>query len=142
MIGKDLKKGETAVLLDTKEKIEDFLKECDKNDIKWSSGDIATGIKYRCDDISETSYCCLEGNSKLGYSTVRWHESKGKEIVQWNIEENENVEDNKMKTFREVIADDRKDVVWELEGFEIRKFKNGDIDLKTPSGRRIGIGND
>ena len=46
------------------------------------------------------------------------------------------------KTVREGKADDRKDVVWEIEGFEIRKFKDGDIDLKTPSGRRIGFGND
>lgn len=103
------KNGEIAVHCDTEEKANDFLKECDENNIKWNGYKRATEGS-NCWRVREenTAYGCIRFRS-LGYADCEFYRNKGMEIIKWEVKE------MKKLTFKEVIANIKEGEVWENE---------------------------
>lgn len=96
----EFKKGNIAVHCDTEEKAKDFLKECDKNDIKWETGEYTHESTEWNEHKKETSYShYIKGvviarlglNKALGYKIIEWEIDTMKELksleVMVNIKE-------------------------------------------------------
>lgn len=105
----DFKNGKVAVNCDTKEKAKDFLKECDKQKIKWLSGENASDQTIWKAYKNQTVYGCFLG--VLVYESVIYFKNIDITIIEWEIDKM----DNKIKelTFREVIANIKEGEVWE-----------------------------
>lgn len=100
--------GEIAVHCDTEEKAKDFLKECEKRDIGWSSGKKANHNTNWDSYKIDTCYSCyILRERELGYGSKHFFKKEGLEIIKWEID--------KMKelTFKEVIANIKDGEVWE-----------------------------
>jgi len=87
----EFKSGSIAVLLDTKEKIDDFLKECDKQNVRWGTAKASERMPISREGISENCYCCYCMYSVLEYCHKAWYESEGKTIVKWQIKGDKNM---------------------------------------------------
>lgn len=96
----EFKKGNIAVHCNTEAKAKDFLKECDKNDIKWETGEYTHESTEWNKHKKETSYShYIKGvviarlglNKALGYKIIEWEIDTMKELksleVMANIEE-------------------------------------------------------
>lgn len=105
----DFKNGKVAVNCDTKEKAKDFLKECDKQKIKWPSGENASDQTIWKAYKNQTVYGCFLG--VLVYKSVIYFKNIDITIIEWEIDKM----DNKIKelTFKEVIANIKEGEVWE-----------------------------
>ncbi|MDC4242743.1 hypothetical protein NE398_21740, partial [Clostridium tertium] len=90
---------------DTEEKADDFLKECEKRNIKWIGGDNATHHNHYSVNFGLTCYCGKKG--VLTYSDKVYFIQKGTTIVKWEVKE------VKERTFKEVIANIKEGEVWE-----------------------------
>lgn len=101
----EFKNGEIAVHCDTEEKADDFLKECEKRNIKWIGGDNATHHNHYSVNFGLTCYCGKKG--VLTYSDKVYFIQKGTTIVKWEVKE------VKERTFKEVIANIKEGEVWE-----------------------------
>ncbi|WP_250455947.1 hypothetical protein [Clostridium tertium] len=99
------KNGEIAVHCDTEEKADDFLKECEKRNIKWIGGDNATHHNHYSVNFGLTCYCGKKG--VLTYSDKVYFIQEGTTIVKWEVKE------VKERTFKEVIANIKEGEVWE-----------------------------
>lgn len=110
----EFKNGEIAVHCDTEEKADDFLKECEKRNIKWIGGDNATHHNHYSVNFGLTCYCGKKG--VLTYSDKVYFIQKGTTIVKWEVKE------VKERTFKEVIANIKEGEVWESEEKIIRKI--------------------
>lgn len=99
------KNGEIAVHCDTEEKADDFLKECEKRNIKWIGGDNATHHNHYSVNFGLTCYCGKKG--VLTYSDKVYFIQEGITIVKWEVKE------VKERTFKEVIANIKEGEVWE-----------------------------
>ena len=126
----EFKNGEIAVHCDTEEKAKDFLKECEKRDIGWSSGKKANHNTNWDSYKIDTCYSCyILRERELVYGSKHFFKKEGLEIIKWEIDE------MKELTFKEVIANIKEGEVWESEnnccniriirtktGFTIRDF--------------------
>lgn len=101
----EFKNGEIAVHCDTEEKADDFLKECEKRNIKWIGGDNATHHNHYSVNFGLTCYCGKKG--VLTYSDKVYFIQEGTTIVKWEVKE------VKERTFKEVIANIKEGEVWE-----------------------------
>lgn len=110
------KNGEIAVHCDTEEKADDFLKECEKRNIKWIGGDNATHHNHYSVNFGLTCYCGKKG--VLTYSDKVYFIQKGTTIVKWEVKE------VKERTFKEVIANIKEGEVWENGYFKV-ELKGG-----------------
>lgn len=98
------KRGNIAVHCDTEEKAKDFLMECDKNDIKWETGEYTHESTKWNKHKKETSYLYyIKGVviARLGLNKAR-----GNKIIEWEIDT------MKELTFTEVIANIKEGQVW------------------------------
>lgn len=98
------KKGNIAVHCDTEEKAKDFLKKCDKEGIRWNTGEYTHESTEWNEHKKETSYShYIKGvviarlglNKALGYKIIEWEIDTMKEL-----------------TFKEVMANIKEDEVW------------------------------
>lgn len=102
------KNGEIAVHCDTEEKAKDFLKECEKRDIGWSSGKKANHNTNWDSYKIDTCYSCyILRERELGYGSKHFFKKEGLEIIKWEIDE------MKELTFKEVITNIKEGEVWE-----------------------------
>lgn len=105
------KNGEIAVHCDTEEKAKDFLKECEKRDIGWSSGKKANHNTNWDSYKIDTCYSCyILRERELGYGSKHFFKKEGLEIIKWEIDE------MKELTFKEVITNIKEGEVWESVG--------------------------
>ena len=75
------KMGDLVVYCRDKKEITQFLQECDKQGLKWASGDLAT------DFIPEHPNVCIECDDlRLYYASRRVYEQIGKEVIDYNPE--------------------------------------------------------
>lgn len=93
----EFKKGNIAVHCDTEEKAKDFLKKCDKNDIKWETGEYTHESTEWNEHKKETSYShYIKGvviarlglNKALGYKIIEWEIDTMKELTFTEVIEN------------------------------------------------------
>lgn len=129
------KRGNIAVHCDTEEKAKDFLKECDKEGIRWRCNNertITEGSNCWRVEKENTSYSCMGRFCTLGYSNYKTHRDKGLEIIKWEIE------DMKELTFTEVIATIKEGQIWESDYVTIYK-KNGGISISFKKGKAYGM---
>lgn len=100
----EFKKRNIAVHCDTEEKAKDFLKECDKEGIRWNTGEYTHEFTEWNEHKKETSYShYIKGvviarlglNKALGYKIIEWEIDTMKEL-----------------TFKEVMANIKEDEVW------------------------------
>lgn len=129
------KSGEIAVRCDTKEKANNFLKECSKQKVRWFDGDEATEINCWGVFRTSTTYACTHGNSKLSYGNAGHYKNRGLEIIDWRDEEME-------KSFKEVIADIKEGEVWENKYKSIRREKENTIIENLNGSTNIFVFND
>ncbi|MCI6692527.1 MAG: hypothetical protein MR510_08630 [Clostridium sp.] len=126
----EFKKGNIAVHCNTEEKAKDFLNECDKNDIKWETGEYTHESTEWNEHKKETSYShYIKGvviarlglNKALGYKIIEWEIDTMKEL-----------------TFTEVIANIKEGQVWESYYVAIYK-KNGGISISFKEGKSYSM---
>lgn len=117
------KNGEIAVHCDTEEKADDFLKECEKRNIKWIGGDNATHHNHYSVNFGLTCYCGKKG--VLTYSDKVYFIQEGTTIVKWEVKE------VKERTFKEVIANIKEGEVWESDIKIIKCSNNGNISVRS-----------
>lgn len=115
----EFKNGEIAVHCDTEEKADDFLKECEKRNIKWIGGDNATHHNHYSVNFGLTCYCGKKG--VLSYSDKVYFIQKGTTIVKWEVKE------VKERTFKEVIANIKEGQVWGAYDKKIIRTSTGII---------------
>ena len=131
----EFKKGNIAVHCDTEEKAKDFLKECDKEGIRWRYNNertITEGSNCWRVEKENTSYSCMGRFCTLEYSNYKTHRDKGLEIIKWEIE------DMKELTFTEVIATIKEGQIWESDYVTIYK-KNGGISISFKKGKAYSM---
>lgn len=79
------KKGDFAVYCRNRNEIRQFLEECDKQGLKWASGDPATD--YMPEHPSVCISVCIECNDlRLYYARRRLYEQTGEKIIDYNPE--------------------------------------------------------
>ena len=120
------KNGEIAVHCDTEEKAKDFLKECEKRDIGWSSGKKANHNTNWDSYKIDTCYSCyILRERELGYGSKHFFKKEGLEIIKWEIDE------MKELTFKEVIANIKEGQIWESDIKIIKCSINGNITVRS-----------
>lgn len=104
-----------------------FLRECDKQGIKWYDGDKT--VKENCWKAygSKTSYRIKKN---LEFCDNDFYESKGLRTIKWEIKENKET----AKTFKEVITDIKEGQVWKWKMFTIELDKDKDIKITRIDG--------
>lgn len=109
------KRGDIAVHCNTEEKAKDFLKECDKNDIKWETGEYTHEFTEWNKHKKETSY----SNYIKGIVIARLDldKARGYKIIKWEID------GMKELTFTEVMANIKEGQVWECTREDARLKK-------------------
>lgn len=81
----EFKKGNIAVHCDTEAKAKDFLKECDKNDIKWETGEHTHESTEWNEHKKETSYShYIKG---IVIARLGLNKAQGYKIIEWEIED-------------------------------------------------------
>ncbi|ENJ9653528.1 hypothetical protein AB2T14_001136 [Clostridium botulinum] len=79
------KNNEFAVLCDTQEKAEDFIKQCHINRMHWFNGDKEETFWNECKE--ETCYCNnYDYNNTLGYGRKKLFLKEDYKIVEWEME--------------------------------------------------------
>ena len=98
------KRGDIAVHCDTEEKAKDFLKKCDKEGIRWNTGEYTHEFTEWNKHKKETSYSYfIKG---IVMTRLDLDKEQGLKIIKWEIE------DMKELTFTEVIANIKEGEVW------------------------------
>ncbi|WP_308779611.1 hypothetical protein [uncultured Clostridium sp.] len=131
----EFKKGNIAVHCDTEEKAKDFLKECDKNDIKWETGEYTHESTEWNEHKKETSYShYIKG---VVIARLGLNKALGYKIIEWEIE------DMKELTFTEVIANKKEGQVWECTREDARlktiNIKEGSIVFIYKDGSGVEV---
>ena len=103
----NFKNGKIAVHCDTEEKAKDFLKECEKQGMKWVCGDKATHHTRYKRYKEKTAY--KKDFYGIRYCDYEIYKERGTKIIKWEIETMEEL------TFKEVIANIKEREVWESD---------------------------
>lgn len=117
----DFKNGKIVVHCDTEEKSKDFLKECDKQGIKWICGCNASKHTYWKKERENLTYMCYRNNLK--YDSYKYFKEEDEEIIKWEIDTMEEL------NFQEVIANIKEGETWD-SGFIIIKMTDRHIDIE------------
>lgn len=83
----EFENGKTAVYCDTEEKAKDFLRECDKHNLKWVSGDKAIEFNPWGEYRERTTI--THRHNYLSYSTKEFFTDV--QIIDWEIIKHERV---------------------------------------------------
>lgn len=119
------KKGNIAVHCDTEEKAKDFLKKCDKEGIRWNTGEYTHEFTEWNKHKKETSYSYfIKG---IVMTRLDLDKEQGLKIIKWEIDT------MKELTFTEVIANIKEGQVWECTRENARlktiNIKKGSINF-------------
>lgn len=126
----EFKRGNIAVHCDTEEKAKDFLKKCDKEGIRWNTGEYTHEFTEWNKHKKETSYShYIKG---IVIARLDLDKARGYKIIEWEIDT------MKELTFTEVIANIKEDEVWESDYVAIYK-KNGGISISFKKGKAYSM---
>lgn len=113
------KNGEFVVTFGKEEDAKDFLKECDKRDIKWRDGTKATDFENFWNGNSNLYFEFSKLPNGICYGRTNLRAIEERMIVKWEVKE------MKELTFKEVIANIKEGEVWEALSVKIRKDSFG-----------------
>lgn len=121
------KNGEFVVTFGKEEDAKDFLKECDKRDIKWRDGTKATDFENFWNGNSNLYFEFSKLPNGICYGRTNLRAIEERMIVKWEVKE------MKELTFKEVIANIKEGEVWENESQRVAKIyinKSGNVQLE------------
>ena len=88
----DFRDGKIAVWCETRELREDFLKQCDNNNIRWrTNGELAShNIEVTsCEGEDCTAYVCKHFG--IAFSDYDWFQEQGIKVIKWSIDKKNKV---------------------------------------------------
>lgn len=131
----EFKKGNIAVHCDTEEKAKDFLKKCDKEGIRWNTGEYTHEFTEWNKHKKETSYSYF--TKGIVMTRLDLDKEQGLKIIKWEVE------DMKELTFKEVIANIKEGQVWECTRENARlktiNIKKGSINFIYKDGLAMEV---